>query len=1020
MELYSKYNESEVLTKATVNLNVAFISLFSLAFILRILIGYNFVGYETDLSLFKYWGAKANEVGFYNLYSSDIFIDYPPGYIYILAFLDKIRVAFSIDYYSNLYNLIMKMPSILCDMVSGFLIYKLAKTNFCKGNSILLSCAYLFCPAVILNSSTWGQIDSVTATLLLASIMCLYKEKVLPASIIYGLGLITKPQMLIFAPIYLFYVIFKKDIKGLLIGLGAGFATVFLVATPFINNFNYLWLFELYTETMNYYEYYTINAYNFWGLIGFNWKFLPDNQVLLFFLTVIPPLVATGLCGILMYLSKNKYKLFVAPVILMATVFMFSIKMHERYLFPVLIFLLLTYVLSKNKGYLFLFTAFGVTHYLNCKYILNLDSSVFENISVTMVAISVTHFLLYVYLLKLTAEVFILNKKSTNTSSKKTKEKTLANKNKFSAKNLINVFSVPSLQTGERKIKSLDILLMVIVTVAYGIVAFWNLGANETANTSWEPSYGESTVLKVDGEFDSIMYLSGISVTVNDTGTYRSSKVGVNATISYSTDGINWGEETLLQESSVYSWTLTEAYTPHQYVKITATADNSVINEIAFKNSTTGEYVNVEVVEGDGYALIDEQDVVPEYSTSYNSTYFDEIYHARTAYEYLIDVEPYENTHPTLGKLIMALGITIFGMNPFGWRFMGTLFGVLMLPILYHILKKLFGSTFLATCGALLFAFDFMHYTQTRIATIDTYAVFFILLMYCAMLYFLEKDILHTPIKKLLIPLGFSGLFMGIGFACKWTVAYSAIGLAVLLFGKFIVTYLQNKKEAELFKKRFFTICGWCMLLFVAIPFGVYFCAFLPITTLDHNVDHLWWCFCNYQTHMYNYHANLVATHSFSSPWYEWPLVIKPIWYYVSYAVDGIGSVSSISCLGNPLLWWTGILGIVIAFRNFFKKPSLVFTIIAVGFTASYLPWILISRLTFIYHYFTAVPFLIMAVVYLLSLLMKYGTKGKIIISAFVAVNLLLFVIYYPAISGSPTTADYLNGLELFSTWYFI
>ena len=44
----------------------------------------------------------------------------------------------------------------------------------------------------------------------------------------------------------------------------------------------------------------------------------------------------------------------------------------------------------------------------------------------------------------------------------------------------------------------------------------------------------------------------------------------------------------------------------------------------------------------------------------------------------------YENTHPPLGKVIMAVGVLIFGMCPFGWRFLGTLFGVLMVPIIYN------------------------------------------------------------------------------------------------------------------------------------------------------------------------------------------------------------------------------------------------------------------------------------------------------------------------------------------------
>lgn len=93
--------------------------------------------------------------------------------------------------------------------------------------------------------------------------------------------------------------------------------------------------------------------------------------------------------------------------------------------------------------------------------------------------------------------------------------------------------------------------------------------------------------------------------------------------------------------------------------------------------------------------------------------------------EHIRDITPYEISHPPLGKLIIGLGIRMFGMTPFGWRFMGTLFGVGMLPLLYLFLKNLFGKTFVAACGTILFAADFMHLTQTRIATIDTYAVFF-------------------------------------------------------------------------------------------------------------------------------------------------------------------------------------------------------------------------------------------------------------------------------------------------------
>ena len=76
--------------------------------------------------------------------------------------------------------------------------------------------------------------------------------------------------------------------------------------------------------------------------------------------------------------------------------------------------------------------------------------------------------------------------------------------------------------------------------------------------------------------------------------------------------------------------------------------------------------------------IIDEQEKIAPYYSYQNSSYFDEIYHARTAYEHIQNIYPYEVSHPPLGKVLMGVGIRIFGMVPFGWRFMGTLAGELL------------------------------------------------------------------------------------------------------------------------------------------------------------------------------------------------------------------------------------------------------------------------------------------------------------------------------------------------------
>ena len=93
--------------------------------------------------------------------------------------------------------------------------------------------------------------------------------------------------------------------------------------------------------------------------------------------------------------------------------------------------------------------------------------------------------------------------------------------------------------------------------------------------------------------------------------------------------------------------------------------------------------------------------------------------------------QPYEYTHPPLGKDLMMIGIALFGMTPFGWRFMGTIMGILMVPVMYLLVKQLVKRTDLSFIGCFLMTFDCMHFTQTRIATIDSYAVLFIMVMRC-------------------------------------------------------------------------------------------------------------------------------------------------------------------------------------------------------------------------------------------------------------------------------------------------
>ena len=191
-------------------------------------------------------------------------------------------------------------------------------------------------------------------------------------------------------------------------------------------------------------------------------------------------------------------------------------------------------------------------------------------------------------------------------------------------------------------------------------------------------------------------------------------------------------------------------------------------------------------------------------------------------------------SHPPLGKILISVGIAIFGMNPFGWRIMGTLFGIAMLPFLYLLGKKMTGNTPAAALACFLFAFDFMHFTQTRIATIDVYITFFVIAMYYFMYSYCSMSFYDTPPHKTFLPLGLCGVCMGLGIACKWTGVYAGCGLALLFFAHLLRRYREylyakahpdkstNGIDHKYIVKNFpdYTIktIDFCLIFFVLIP----------------------------------------------------------------------------------------------------------------------------------------------------------------------------------------------------------
>lgn len=572
------------------------------------------------------------------------------------------------------------------------------------------------------------------------------------------------------------------------------------------------------------------------------------------------------------------------------------------------------------------------------------------------------------------------------------------------------------------------IILLVMVTVC-SIFSFWDLGNAYGPETFWKAEQkGEYVIVEFEKETDvsRMAYLSNIPKSGSYSLYCENSETGEFEKIEY------------IEQGTFFEWEFNDITFTTKKVKVVAEVPGLAVNELGFfSKNARGQYERVKLsVKETSYnkernkdsnpaMLFDEQDMVEPYSSYRSSTYFDEIYFPRTAYESINGYDIYEVTHPPMGKNIMALGVQIFGMNPFGWRFMGTLFGVGLVPLMYLLGLKLFKKRTYAFAAAFLIMFDFMRLAQTRLATIDSYSAFFIVCMYYFMYdYFTQKSYEKSFIKSLK-PLLLSGIMFGLGASTKWVCIYTGVGLAFMFF---LAKYLefddvsrgrvigQTKKTWLL--GNFLPTCGACVIFFVVIPAAIYTLSYIPY--MASNDKGLIDIVLDNQEYMFEYHSGLTAGHSYGSAWYTWPVNLRPIYYYSGAQANLPNGIdTSIVSMGNPLVWWTGLACIFPAAFYAWKKRDKGMMMAFIGYAVQFLPWVLVTRVCFIYHYFTAVPFMIFMIVYVIKNLLEDRVINKQVVWIYLALVLLLFIMFYPVLTAREVSREYINSLRWFSTWSF-
>ncbi|MCD6529677.1 glycosyltransferase family 39 protein [Candidatus Bathyarchaeota archaeon] len=541
---------------------------------------------------------------------------------------------------------------------------------------------------------------------------------------------------------------------------------------------------------------------------------------------------------------------------------------------------------------------------------------------------------------------------------------------------------------------------MFILTAIFFSIAVYDLGYAKTPTSGWDSSSGGEVYF----DLGSLRQVKALYVLLAD---------AKPVIFEIFTNGSgSWVSQGVFHESYYYKWRkidLTGVYT--RFVKLHFYNSLGMIDEVYFVGKD-GKKLHIEKVWAEGAVkndvgkLIDEQEVIEHPPTYRSHTYFDEIYYVRTAEEYLNHEEPYEWTHPPLGKFFIALSILSLGFSPFGWRFAGVVVASLMIPTIYLLAKVIFHTRVAALLSSSLLSLDFMHFTMGRIATVDTFAVFFILTSYVFLFVCYRRVVEGAGLNGWLFLAGAIAFFLA--FSTKWYALYGFAGEVVLISAALLWNVKASRCEfREIFRRSFMII-----ICSAAVAVSVYFCSFIPYMTLGHSLQDV----INRQWEMYRYHSTLKATHPFSSPWWSWPLITRPLWLDVQYLPNGM--VSTIVAMGNPGIWWMSLPFLTATAIKAIKDRDKTSLFIVSLFLFQWIPYAFISRCLFIYHFYMNVPVITLSITEFLN--DSWGSRwGKAFTLTYLTLLGVLFALFYPVISGMRIPYGYKEALRWFGSWLF-
>ena len=447
----------------------------------------------------------------------------------------------------------------------------------------------------------------------------------------------------------------------------------------------------------------------------------------------------------------------------------------------------------------------------------------------------------------------------------------------------------------------------------------------------------------------------------------------------------------------------------------------------------------------------------------FNTLVFDEVYYAKFASNYLNQI-PFFDGHPPLSKYIIAIGMWLGSRFPVQQELENGLSGSLVAPWTYRWVNALLGSllpiliagiayrlchrrSYALVAGGLAVA-DGMLLVESRFALNNVHLILFGLLGQWSFLLALDRQGLRRWLW-----LTFAGISFGAAIAIKWNGLWFLLGLYWLWAMAWGLHWFTLRWPASRFDRwgrprmpsysplqNLTQLNVLHILVYLAIvPVLVYRLLWIPHLRL--NPESGFW---RLQQQILQYHqqvgGNTADVHPYCSAWYTWPWMIRPVAYFYQRVRTPEETVPAlpplpdaatqfvydVHSIGNPVLWWLSTLAILcllvvlmqplcqwivrLCRRPATAKPSLSLTpslwmalYLTLNYLANLLPWVRVTRCTFLYHYLSASLFSGLT----LAWFIEQGLKSPFLWHRRAGIGVLLlvaiaFVFWMPLYLGMP------------------